>query len=101
MEGIKIAPEIGRPQLFSFKVINGTIADEGVSVVVNTNIAPDEYVSGVIIVFGVIGKDCRFPVADYDILFGNGYSADEPGLLVGGDIDGKLPKASELRGGLR
>ena len=101
VERILRAGKFQRPHLFALEIEKGALARQDLVRRVNPNVADEQDIAGVGVVFRVVAEDAVFAVVDLDIVLGDRDAFVEPSASIGCDFHRKIPETPELRTGCR
>ena len=101
VERILRAGKLERPHLFALEIKKGALARQDLVRRVNSNVANEQDIAGVGVVFRVVAEDAVFAVVDLDIVLGDRNAFVEPRAAIGCDFHRKIPETPELRTGCR
>ena len=90
-----------RAHLFAFEIKKGALARQDLVRRVNSNVANEQDIAGVGVVFRVVAEDAVYAVVDLDIVLGDRDAFVEPSAAIGRDFHRKIPETPELRTGCR
>ena len=82
--------------LLCFEIKKGSLAGQNLIRCVKADVSNEKDITGLGVVFRIVGKDAVFSVVDLNVVLGNGDAFLEAGIAVGRDLDGDITKVPEL-----
>ena len=90
------ASEFEGPHLLALEVEQGALAAEHLIGSVNADIADQQDIACVGVVFRIVAEDAVFPVVDLDIVLRDGHALVEARIAIRRDLHGRVAEAAEL-----
>jgi hypothetical protein len=83
--------------LLRFQIKKGALTGQNLIRCVKADVSNEKDITGLGVVFRIVGKDAVFSVVDLNVVLGNSDTFFKAGITIGRDLDGDISKVPELR----